>query len=96
MEEHELDAFVVPSGGPAWLIDYIKGDHHSGGSSSLAAIAGYPSITVPAGYIFELPVGLSFFSTAFKEARLLKFAFAFEQASKVRKSPTFPATVQIG
>jgi amidase len=84
---HRLDAIVAPTNGPAWTTDLINGDHASGGSSSPAAVAGYPNITVPAGFINGLPVGLSFFSTAFQEPTLFKLAFAFEQATKVRRPP---------
>jgi amidase len=89
MKEHQLDAIVAPSGGPAWLTDWVNGDHHSGGSSSPAAIAGYPNITVPAGTIFGLPVGISFFGRAYQEPTLLRMAFAFEQATLVRQPPQF-------
>ena len=89
LKEHQLDAIVAPSGGAAWLIDYINGDHSTGGSSSVAAVAGYPNITVPAGYIYGLPIGISFFSGAFEEPTLLKIAYSFEQATKIRKSPKF-------
>ncbi len=92
--EHNLDAIVAPSGGPAWLTDYVNGDSHSGGFSSLAAVAGYPHITVPAGYVYDLPVGISFFSTAFSEPLLLRLAYAFEQATKHRKPPKFRKTVR--
>ncbi len=89
LKQHQLDAIVAPSGGPAWLTDWINGDHHSGGSSSPAAIAGYPNITVPAGYIFGLPVGISFFGGAYQEPTLIRLAFAFEQATRVRRPPRF-------
>ena len=89
LNEHKLDAIVAPSGGAAWLIDYINGDHGTVGSSSAAAVAGYPNITIPAGYVYGLPVGISFFSGAFEEPKLLKIAYAFEQATKIRKPPTF-------
>jgi len=95
MKEHKLDAIVAPSGGAAWLIDYINGDHSTGGSSSVAAVAGYPNITVPAGYVYGLPVGISFFSGAFQEPKLLKIAYAFEQATKIRKPPKFLPKVEI-
>lgn len=89
INEHRLDAIIAPSGGPAWITDWVNGDHYGGGSSSLAAVSGYPNITVPAGYIHGLPVGISFFSTAFQEPNLIKFAFAFEQATQIRQKPRF-------
>ncbi len=95
LNEHNLDAIVAPSGGAAWLIDYINGDHSTGGSSSVAAVAGYPNITIPAGYVYGLPVGISFFSGAFQEPKLLKIAYAFEQATKIRKTPKFLPKVEV-
>lgn len=93
LKEHNLDAIIAPSGGPAWLIDYEKGDVYEGGSSGTAAVAGYPNITVPAGYINGLPVGINFMSTAYQEPTLLKLAYAFEQAAKVRVPPKFLETI---
>jgi amidase len=95
LKEHQLDAIVGPSGGAAWLIDYINGDHGTVGSSSAAAVAGYPNITVPAGYVYGLPVGISFFSSAFQEPKLLKIAYAFEQATKIRNPPKFLPKVEL-
>jgi amidase len=92
---HNLDALLAPSGGPAWLTDYVTGDHYSGGSSSAAAVAGYPSITVPAGYIRGLPVGVSFFGGAYEEPKLLRLAYAFEQATRVRQAPRFLETAEV-
>jgi amidase len=90
LEKHRLDALIAPTGGPAWMIDLVNGDNYRGGGfSSPAAVAGYPHITVPAGYVFGLPVGLSFFSTAWTEGKLIKYAFAFEQATHVRRPPKF-------
>ena len=89
LHEHKLDAIAAPSNAPAWLIDPVRGDSHSGGSSSTAAVAGYPGITVPAGYVHDLPIGISFFSTAFQEPALIRIAYSFEQATMVRKSPQF-------
>ncbi|QXD15111.1 amidase [Rhodocaloribacter litoris] len=91
--EHNLDALVAPTGGPAWPIDLINGDHFGGGSSSPAAVSGYPNVTVPAGYVFGLPVGISFFGTAYSEPTLLRLAYAFEQATRVRQAPTFLPTL---
>ncbi len=87
MGKHKLDAIIAPTGGPAWTTDLVNGDHFSGGSSTPAAVAGYPSITVPAGYVFGLPVGISFFGKAYSEPVLIKFAYAFEQATKLRRPP---------
>jgi amidase len=95
LREHQLDAIVAPSGGPVWLTDLVNGDHHSGGSSSPAAVAGYPNITVPAGYIRGLPVGISFFAGAYQEPTLIKLAFAFERATKVRQPPQFAASADL-
>jgi amidase len=89
LNEHNLDAILAPTGGPAWTTDKVNGDHYIGGSSSAAAISGYPNITVPAGFVHGLPIGLSFFSTAFSEPKLIGYAYAFEQHTKQRKSPEF-------
>jgi amidase len=89
MDKFHLDALVAPTGGPAWLIDLPNGDHSVGGSSNAAAVAGYPNINVPAGLIFGLPVGISFFGRAWSEPTLIKIAYAFEQATKARKPPLF-------
>ncbi|MEM7331954.1 MAG: amidase [Chloroflexota bacterium] len=94
MSEHQLDAIIAPSGQPAWPIDWVNGDSHKGiGASGITAVSGYPSITVPAGYVHGLPVGMSIFAQAFSEPALIKFAYAFEQATKVRQSPQFLPTL---
>jgi amidase len=95
MNEHKLDALVAPTGGPAWLTDYINGDHYGGSFSSPAAVAGYPHITVPAGYAHGLPVGISFVGGAYSEATLVAMAYAYEQATLHRRAPTFPASINV-
>ena len=89
MDKFHLDAIVAPTGGPAWLTDLVDGDHSGGGSSNAAAVAGYPNINVPAGFIFGLPVGISFFGRAWSEPALLKIAYGFEQLVKARQAPQF-------
>jgi amidase len=89
MDKFKLDALVAPTGGPAWVTDLVDGDHDIGGSSTAAAVAGYPDISVPAGFVFGLPVGISFFGRAWSEPTLIKLAYAFEQATKHRRTPGF-------
>jgi amidase len=89
LTQHKLDAIVAPTGGPAWLTDCAVGDHFGGGSSTPAAVAGYPNITVPCGYSFGLPVGISFMGAAWSEGKLIRLAYAYEQATRWRKAPRY-------
>jgi amidase len=91
--KHQLDAIIAPSNGPTWPTDYLNGDHFTGGNTSVAAVAGYPSITVPMGFAAEAPLGLSFIGGAWTEARLIALAHAFEQATKARRAPRFLPTL---
>ncbi|HLF92985.1 MAG TPA: amidase [Planctomycetota bacterium] len=93
MTQHRLDAIVAPTTGPAAKTDLVHGDRGVGGSSGPAAVAGYPSVTLPMGEVFGLPVGISFFGRAWSEPVLLKLAFAFEQATRARRTPKFPPTI---
>lgn len=89
MSTYKLDAIMAPTGSPAWKTDLVLGDHFVGGSSSLAAISGYPAITVPMGFINELPVGVTFFGKAWSEPLLLEIAYGYEQGTKHRKAPKY-------
>jgi amidase len=95
MDRLRLDALVAPTGSPAWVTDPVNGDHFLGASSTPAAVAGYPTITVPAGSAFGLPVGISFIGRAWSEPLLLKLAYAYEQSTRHRQPPTFPPTVTL-
>lgn len=95
MAKFQLDALVAPSGGPAWITDLVDGDHDSGGSSTPAAVAGYPNINVPVGFVFGLPVGISFFGKAYSEPTLIKLAYSFEQATRHRRAPQFLPTADL-
>jgi amidase len=96
MNKDKLDAIVAPSNAPTWMTDWVNGDCGSNyiSSSSQAAIAGYPSITVPAGFLHELPIGISFYGKPYTEHRLIQFAYAFEQMTKARRKPKFLTTAQ--
>jgi amidase len=98
MTKYRLDALVAPTGGPAWLTDLVNGDSGTASGpapSSVAAVAGYPHITVPAGYVHGLPVGISFIGRAWSEATLIKLAYAYEQATKHRRPPAFAPTADL-
>jgi amidase len=95
MEKYKLDALIAPTGGPAWITDLVDGDNAGGQSSTAAAVACYPSVSVPAGFVFGLPVGISFFGRAWSEPLLIKLAYSFEQATKVRKPPKFLPTANL-
>jgi amidase len=93
LREHKLEALVAPTGQTAWLTDFVKGDASGGGFTQAAAVAGYPHVTVPAGFVKGLPVGISFVGTAWNDARLIALAYAYEQASRVRKPPTYAKSI---
>ena len=93
--QNTLDAIVAPTGSPPWPTDLVNGDHFLGASSTPAAVAGYPSVAVPVGYAFGLPVGMSFIGLANSEAKLLTLAYAYEQAAKPRKAPRFLRTANL-
>ena len=93
LDEHRLDAVIAPSTSPAWPTDHVNGDHFSGAGYGIAAVAGTPSITVPAGEVRGLPVGVVFMGRAYSEAELLAYAYAFEQATRARKAPAFIPTL---
>ena len=95
LAKHRLAAIVAPTGGPAWPTDLLNGDHFTGGSSTPAAVAGYPNVTVPAGLVHGLPVGISFMGARWSDASLIALAYAFEQATKVRVAPRFLQSVRL-
>jgi amidase len=92
LKDNKLDALIAPTGSPAWKTDLLLGDHYVGGNSSLAAIAGYPAITVPMGFIGDLPAGITFIGTAWSEPLLIEAAYSYEQATKHRKAPKYLVT----
>ena len=94
MLANKLDALIAPTGSPAWMTDLVNGDNSGASFTSPAAVAGYPHITVPAGFVSGLPIGLSFVGGAYSEATLIKLAFAYEQASKHRRAPLYLATIR--
>jgi amidase len=94
LRQHSLDALVAPTGSPAWPIDLVLGDHYIGASSGPAAVAGYPNVTVPMGRVSGLPVGLSFFGTAWSEPRLIALAYGYEQTTRHRTPPRFRPTLE--
>ncbi|HEX8899358.1 MAG TPA: hypothetical protein VF751_11730, partial [Chthoniobacterales bacterium] len=94
-KKFKLDAFIAPTRTPAWLTDLINGDRSSGSCTALPAVAGYPHITVPMGYVHGLPVGISFFGAAYSEPKLISLAYAFEQLTKFRRAPKFLRTAQL-
>jgi amidase len=88
LKSNRIDALIAPTNSPAWLTDHVNGDVGFGiSSSSYAAVSGYASVTVPAGFVQGLPVGVSFIAGAYSEEQLVNMAYAFEQASKVRRAP---------
>ncbi|GCE16460.1 amidase [Dictyobacter kobayashii] len=93
MDQYQLDALVMPTCSPAWYIDNVNGDHYTGSSTQPAAMAGYPAISVPAGHVQELPVGITFMGRAYSEPTLIKLAYAFEQITKARQKPKFLPTI---
>ncbi|PYT05040.1 MAG: amidase, partial [Acidobacteria bacterium] len=96
MMKNNLDAIIAPTGGPAWTTDLLNGDHFTGGSSTPSAVAGYPNIQVPAGYVYGLPIGISFYGRAFTEPKLLRIAYAYEQATRHRQPPRLLPVADLG
>ncbi|MDQ2180460.1 amidase [Marinifilum sp. D714] len=93
LKKYNVDALMAPTNGPAWNIDLVNGDHFGGGSSQPAAVSGYPNITVPAGFVHSLPIGLSFFAEAFSEEKLIQLAYSYEQKTMHRRAPEFYSTI---
>jgi amidase len=95
MTKYKLDALIAPTGGPSWKTDLVNGDHFTGGFSTPTAVAGYPHITVPAGFVYGLPVGISFAGRPWAEPTLIKLAYGYEQATKHRRAPQFLQSVEM-
>ena len=95
LRKYKLDAIFSITDGPAWLTDFINGDHFTGGCSTPPAVAGYPHVTVPGGFVYGLPIGVSFFGAAWTEARLIRYAYSFEQATQARRKPGYVPSVQV-
>lgn len=93
LKKYNVDALMAPTNGPAWNIDLVNGDHYGGGSSQPAAVSGYPNITVPAGFVHSLPIGVSFFAEAFSEEKLIQLAYSYEQNTMHRRAPEFYSTI---
>ena len=93
LQKHKLDAIIAPTDSPAWTTDWLNGDHFTNSASTPAAVAGYPHVTVPVGYVRGLPVGVSFIGAAWSEVKLIRYAYAYEQSTKLRKAPMFFPTL---
>ncbi|RKE02060.1 amidase [Marinifilum flexuosum] len=93
LKKYNVDALMAPTNGPAWNIDLVNGDHYGGGSSQPAAVSGYPNITIPAGFVHSLPIGVSFFAEAFSEEKLIQLAYSYEQNTMHRRAPEFYSTI---
>ena len=93
LKKYNVDVLMAPTNGPAWNIDLVNGDNYGGGSSQPAAVSGYPNITVPAGFVHSLPIGISFFAEAFSEEKLIQLAYSYEQNTLHRRAPEFYSTI---